>query len=362
MAGPSDSDSREDKVKLELLEALGSSLDVRLVLERVYPLLVQLVPADYGALGVSASGKPEDFEWIVAKMPKAFFAAYPEMAGHDFVRQSVAKQPNIVLRDSDMVERSTLESNVMYRRAREVGAPLEQVMAVMLHIDDRWQSGLSLYRERRRPFSEREQRTLQQLTPAISNAVRNCHLFGAAMGWSAALETLLHAHGAATIIASANGTEIARSDGAAGLLEKWFAPHERRADRLPQVLSALLGRVESETSADGPPVVWRRRSADTTLEVSILPLAGYGRLSRWVLELRELSHSLCVPAKWALLLTGREQQVVASVLRGWDNRLVAAELGCTEATVKKHLQRVFDKLGVESRTALLVRAAEQTPE
>src|SRR5687768_9968765 len=152
--------SHEGEATLDLLEALGSSLDIRLVLERAYPLLLSLVPADYGALGISSSGKPEDYEWIVAQIPPAFFAAYPEMAQHDFVRTSVSSKLNVVLRDEEMVSRPELEANMMYRRAREVGMPLEQVMAVMLHVDDRWQSGLSLYRERRRPFSEAERASL----------------------------------------------------------------------------------------------------------------------------------------------------------------------------------------------------------
>jgi hypothetical protein len=45
-------------VAMQLLEALGSSLDLRVVLKAAYPLLTRLVPADYGALGVSASGEP----------------------------------------------------------------------------------------------------------------------------------------------------------------------------------------------------------------------------------------------------------------------------------------------------------------
>ncbi|MFS8066918.1 MAG: LuxR family transcriptional regulator, partial [Byssovorax sp.] len=170
--------SCEGKATLDLVEALGSSLDIRLVLERAYPLLLQIVPADYGALGISASGRSEDYEWIVSKIPPAFFAAYPEMAPHDFVRTSVVEQPNVVLRDEEMVSRADLETNLMYRRAREVGVPLEQVMAVMLHIDARWQSGLSLYRDKRRSFSERERAALERVTPALVNAVRNCHLFG----------------------------------------------------------------------------------------------------------------------------------------------------------------------------------------
>ena len=77
MARASASGSREGKVTLAILEALGSSLDLHAVLDSAYPLLLQLVSADSGALGISWSGRPEDFEWIVARIPPAFFAAYP---------------------------------------------------------------------------------------------------------------------------------------------------------------------------------------------------------------------------------------------------------------------------------------------
>jgi len=344
------SGSRERRAKLDLIEALGSSLEIRLVLERAYPHLLELVPADYGALGISSSGKPEDYRWIVARIPPAFFVAYPEMARHDFVRKSVARQPNVVLRDQDMVSRSELETNMMYRRAREVGAPLEQVMAVMLHIDDRWQSGLALYRARARSFTDRERQALQEVTPAIVNAVRNCHLFGNAADWSVALEALLHDQAASIVLVSAPATEVARTAGAALLIDKWFAPHERRVGQLPAPLAALL--------AGGEPASWTRQAADTTLEVSLVPLADCVGRATSMLVLQELPSGLQVPARWRVLLTQRQNQVTAAVLRGWDNRLIAGELHLAETTVKRHLQDIFDRLGVQSRTVLVARAAE----
>src|SRR6478752_6848563 len=202
-----------DKVALELLEALGSSLDVQTVLTAAYPLLARLVPTDYGAVGVSSTARPQDFEWAVAELPSSFFAAYPEMAAHDFVRSSVVKQPNRVLRDQEMVSRRELEQNVMYRRAREVGAPLEHVMAIMLHVDETWQSGLSLYRERRRPFSDRERARLQSLAPAFANAVRNCYHFGHLTSWKSGLDSLLASTSEATVLVTHDGIEIERSPG-----------------------------------------------------------------------------------------------------------------------------------------------------
>ena len=55
-------------------------------------------------------------------------------------------------------------------------------------------------------------------------------------------------------------------------------------------------------------------------------------------------------------LTAREIEVLQSVSRGASNKQIAAELGITEPTVKAHLVHVFEKLGVDNRTAA-VRAA-----
>ena len=57
-----------------------------------------------------------------------------------------------------------------------------------------------------------------------------------------------------------------------------------------------------------------------------------------------------------LLLTPREEQVVALVADGLSNRDVADELGLSEHTIKKYLLRIFDKLGVSSRVELVLYA------
>jgi DNA-binding NarL/FixJ family response regulator len=55
------------------------------------------------------------------------------------------------------------------------------------------------------------------------------------------------------------------------------------------------------------------------------------------------------------VLTSREQQVAALVCRGHSNKLIAQELKLTEGTVKIHLHRVFRKLNVSNRAALMVK-------
>jgi DNA-binding CsgD family transcriptional regulator len=56
-------------------------------------------------------------------------------------------------------------------------------------------------------------------------------------------------------------------------------------------------------------------------------------------------------------LSAREAQVAELVLHGYKNLDIANSLGITLATTKKHLTRIFDKVGVNSRSQLQTRLA-----
>jgi DNA-binding CsgD family transcriptional regulator len=56
-------------------------------------------------------------------------------------------------------------------------------------------------------------------------------------------------------------------------------------------------------------------------------------------------------------LSPREAEVAELVLRGYRNPDIAASLGVASSTVKRHLTRIFDKIGVDSRTQLIGRLA-----
>lgn len=55
-------------------------------------------------------------------------------------------------------------------------------------------------------------------------------------------------------------------------------------------------------------------------------------------------------------LSPRERAIAGLVQRGLRNRDVAGELGLTEGTVKVHLHKIFEKLGVQSRLELVLLA------
>ncbi|HEX3594563.1 MAG TPA: LuxR C-terminal-related transcriptional regulator [Polyangiaceae bacterium] len=337
----------------EVRDALASSLDVAEALAVASPLLLRLIPADYAAVGTTKPTNPREFEWISARMPSRFFEAYPEIASHDFVLRAVLAAPNRVLRDSEMIPRRELESNMLYARARDLGMPIEQVMSTMLHVDDAWSSGVSLYRSERRPFSDRDCAVLGEIVPALRNTVRNCRLFQVASCRALALEALLSREGLGIVIFSSSAREIVRSESATHLIDKWFSREECERGGMPGCLIACVRRSEAGMEYR---VLRTRDRTDLVVGIHDVPQDDQRYL---VIVLEEVANTPSAPPWWRDRLTAREYEVADRVVRGWDNRLVGEDLGTAELTVKTQLKRVFQRLGVETRAQLIVLAARE---
>jgi CheY-like chemotaxis protein/DNA-binding CsgD family transcriptional regulator len=90
--------------------------------------------------------------------------------------------------------------------------------------------------------------------------------------------------------------------------------------------------------------------------------AGQGRVrftlheaggdGQWLLVLREADDAAALEALMLTFkLTNREAEVLYWVVKGKTNRDIGDILGSSPATVKKHLEHVYSKLGVETRNA-----------
>ena len=65
-----------------------------------------------------------------------------------------------------------------------------------------------------------------------------------------------------------------------------------------------------------------------------------------------------LPLQEKLSLTPREAEVLLWVAQGKSNSDIAIIISATEGTVKKHLEHIFEKLGVENRGSAALRAIE----
>lgn len=66
----------------------------------------------------------------------------------------------------------------------------------------------------------------------------------------------------------------------------------------------------------------------------------------------------------SLPLTERQLEIIGLVASGYTNRRIAETLGITPATVKRHLERIYDRAGVRTRagvTAMVMRGGGRAP-
>jgi DNA-binding response OmpR family regulator/DNA-binding CsgD family transcriptional regulator len=88
----------------------------------------------------------------------------------------------------------------------------------------------------------------------------------------------------------------------------------------------------------------------------------FGEPGDWLIVMQETSDAAVLEAlSQAFGLTARETEVLYWVVKGKINRDIGDILGSSPATVKKHLERIHAKLGVETRTAAAAMAINRVP-
>jgi DNA-binding NarL/FixJ family response regulator len=76
-------------------------------------------------------------------------------------------------------------------------------------------------------------------------------------------------------------------------------------------------------------------------------------------ELERTMPLRCVSARGEALVTKREQQIVPLVAQGLTNKEISSRLGVSEHTIKNHLFRIYEKLGISSRVELILYAVSE---
>ena len=85
-------------------------------------------------------------------------------------------------------------------------------------------------------------------------------------------------------------------------------------------------------------------------------LSGNKSIAPFVME-QALVHSIAAPANdmsMLAALTEREYEIAGLIRAGLRNREIATRCGLTEGTVKVHLHSIFQKLGIKSRSELII--------
>lgn len=164
----------------------------------------------------------------------------------------------------------------------------------------------------------------------------------------------LDAFGYATItVRASDGRLMWQTALARQLLEAYFGP---LSTHVPEVVRNWLQRQLPVLDAAVEPPRLAIEQGARRLTFRLHQQTGDGSPGEaggdWLIVMREVSDTAIIESmSLSFKLTAREAEVLYWVVKGKINRDIADIVGASPATVKKHLERVFAKLGVETRTA-----------
>jgi DNA-binding CsgD family transcriptional regulator len=188
----------------------------------------------------------------------------------------------------------------------------------------------------RRDFDERDRLLVDVLQPhlvSLCEAARNRHVL-------ATLEARKESAQSLVVLGPGGAVDFAGSD-ARELLHRYFSSEP--GGRLPEAVSRWLRaestRLNREWARIEPARPFVIESGDRRLVVQRV---------RDVLLLREEVASL----------TTREREILQLVAEGRSNAEIAIQLWLSAGTVRIHLQHIYAKLGVQSRTAAVARVRQ----
>jgi DNA-binding CsgD family transcriptional regulator len=141
-----------------------------------------------------------------------------------------------------------------------------------------------------------------------------------------------------------------RIECATGVARGWLSRYFRgsaKPDELPEPLAAWLratGVPPDATAQAAKPLVIEADGGRLRIRVISID-------DKELLVMSEEVHGLAETQFETLGLTRREAQVLRHLTEGKPNAAIAGLLGLSVKTVQHHLERIYQKLGVESRTA-----------
>lgn len=133
---------------------------------------------------------------------------------------------------------------------------------------------------------------------------------------------------------------------AADMLERLFPGWSARAGHLPDALGAPLTRLLASEPTTGRIAL---EVGDTKLECALLRRTGGDEWLFRLSEQRDDDQERLLAERHGL--TSREAEVLLWISRGKQNREVSQILNISPRTVNKHLEQIFEKLGVENRSS-----------
>ena len=318
--------------------------------------LPKLIPADVASFNEADPVTQRSRTWMNPTDPLT-----PEnirtwnslMHEHPYVaHQTRSARPRPVVRISELAPGAEFARTAIYN---ELLYPLGLEKQLLMAFPSRRMpvGGAGLYRHRR-DFSEEEHFAVELLHPHLLQAHENAERMTRVSEELAALERGVDELQRGLICLTSQGTVRRATALARAWLRIYFPGRSAGSERLPDALHRWVAEHLRCLDAGGgipsparPFVVERKRRLVIRLVVD---------QSAPLLLLHEEGIELAAKPLQSLGLSRREAEVLAWVAEGKTNPEVALILGLSPRTVQTYVDRIFRKLGVETRTAAAAAA------
>jgi DNA-binding CsgD family transcriptional regulator len=274
---------------------------------------------------------------------------------HPVLTHNVRTGDGQALMISDFCSRQEFQVRGLYNELyRPVG--IEDDLCFTVLCQPRHTIGIGLHRERW-GFLERDRLLANLLRPHVVQAWRNVRKMASIRTRVHLLSAVMDDFDFGVIVLNTEGRIRLINSRARQCVTQYFGISHGLDQHLPEDLQRVVRYQEEQLS--GPHVPRPRapfviEKHEGRLEVRVLSLSG-----QTLLLLEEHSHTLDTRNLQELGLTPRESEVLAWVAQGKANAEIGSIIDVAPRTVKKHLEHIFAKLGVETRTAAAAVALDK---
>ncbi len=214
------------------------------------------------------------------------------------------------------------------------------------------QSGFILSDSQRR-FTDRDRLILNLLRPHIFQAYQNAQKYNQAQHDLGDLKQSIQHQGLAIVTRS--GQIRWATPPATRWLETYFAPPTSRGDLPDDLRDWIADQIHGTETVDRPmaPLYIERATEQLVIRLMREPTGAHCTL---ILEVQPRSP---LGSLNRLGLSQRETEVLGWLMQGKDNKTIATQMAVGASTIRKHLESVYRKLNVQSRTEAVAQALRQ---
>lgn len=357
-------EQRDTEALLSHLREIYVASDPQGFVSRVLSTLPELLPSDTVSYNTFDLQSPKN-STVVTNPPVSDHASVHRVFNehiheHPLINHYQQTGEGQAIKFSDFLTKSQWRRRALYNEFYKEIRGIEHQMQIIIPTSADNAAVAVVLGRSGKDFSERDRSLLDLLRPHLVQAHQNATALAEAQQETNHLRQAVEGSKRGMIALSSKDRMQWCNEQARRWVKEYFEP-ARGADRLPESLArwvehqkSLLSRLGSVAPPREPLIV--KQPGKQLLVRLVADVADDPEQEPSLLVLEERHAPLSVDSLQALGFTAREAEVFIHIAHGKTNKEIAATLHVSPRTVKTHLDNVYRKFGVTSRTEALSHA------